>query len=70
MTIHLHFNRKRPRTTFFVLCLSAIFLVSAGLHAQQIEESASAKHCLWLVDTPQNKTVFLLGSLHVLKSDA
>ena len=69
MAIRLHFKRKRLRTTFFVLCLSAIYLVSAGLHAQQTEESASAKHCLWQVETQQNKTVFLLGSLHVFKSD-
>jgi hypothetical protein len=44
--------------------------VSAGLHAQQGKQTSSAKHCLWLVKTPQNKAIYLLGSLHVLKSDA
>ena len=69
MAIHLHFKRKRLRTASFILCLSAIFLQSAALYAQQTEEPASARHCLWLVETQQNKTVFLLGSLHVFKSD-
>jgi uncharacterized protein YbaP (TraB family) len=54
----------------FVLCLFVITVVSAGLHAQQSKPTNSPKHCLWLVKTPQNKAVYLLGSLHVLKSDA
>jgi uncharacterized protein YbaP (TraB family) len=69
MAIHLHVKRIRLRTTLFILCLSTILFVSAGLHAQQSKQTASPKHCLWLVETPLNKAVFLLGSLHVLKSD-
>jgi hypothetical protein len=69
MAIHLHDKRNRLRTTLFILCLSAILFVSAGLHAQQSKQKTSPKHCLWLVETPLNKAVFLLGSLHVLKSD-
>jgi hypothetical protein len=70
MVIHLYFKRKRLRTTLYILCLSAILFVSAGLHAQQSKQTTSPKHCLWLVETPLNKAVFLLGSLHVLKNDA
>jgi uncharacterized protein YbaP (TraB family) len=40
-----------------------------GLAAQQTEETNSSKSCLWVVETPSNQ-VFLLGSLHVLKSEA
>lgn len=69
MAIHLHDKRIRFWTTLFILCLAAILFVSAGLHAQQSKKTASPKHCLWLVETPLNKAVFLLGSLHVLKSD-
>ena len=69
MAIHLHDKRNRLRTLFFILCLSAILFVSVGLHAQQSKPTSSPKHCLWQVDTPLNRAVFLLGSLHVLKSD-
>ena len=70
MAVHLHDKQNRLRTTLFILCLSAILFVSAGLHAQQSKQTSSPKHCLWLVETPLNRAVFLLGSLHVLKSDA
>ena len=69
MAIHLHGNRNRLRATLFILCLSAILFVSAGPHAQQSKQTTPSKHCLWLVETPRNKAVFLLGSLHVLKSE-
>lgn len=70
MAIHFRVKRIRLRTTLFILGLSAILFVSAGLHAQQSKQSVSQKHCLWVVATPSNKAVYLLGSLHVLKSDA
>jgi hypothetical protein len=69
MAIHFRVKRNRLRTTLFILCLTAILFVSAGLDAQQSKQTTSPKHCLWLVETPLNKAVFLLGSLHVLKSD-
>src|SRR5210317_17030 len=69
MAIHIHDKRNRLRTLFFILCLSAILFVSVGLHAQQSKPTSSPKHCLWQVETPLNRAVFLLGSLHVLKSD-
>ncbi len=70
MTVHLLVKRNRLGTTLFILCLSTILFVSTGLHAQQSKQTATPKHCLWLVETPLNKAIFLLGSLHVLKSDA
>jgi uncharacterized protein YbaP (TraB family) len=69
MAIHFRVKRNRLRTILFILCLTAILFVSAGLHAQQSKQTTSPKHCLWLVETPRNKAVFLLGSLHILKSD-
>ncbi len=63
-------RRNRLKGPLFVLCLFVITLVSVGLHAQQSKPTTSPKHCLWLVETPQKKAVFLLGSLHVLKSNA
>ncbi len=70
MAIHLHDKRIRLKTILFILSLATIFIVSAGIHAQQSKQTPSPKHCLWLVKTPQNKNIYLLGSLHVLKSEA
>ena len=61
MAIHLHFKRKRLRTTLFILCLSAILFVSAGLDAQQSKQTTSPKHCLWLVETPTEQGGFSAG---------
>ena len=69
MAIHLCIKRKRLKTARVILSLIFILLVSAGLNAQQNQPTAVPKHCLWEVESPSN-TVFLLGSLHVLKSDA
>ena len=63
-------RQNRLKRPLFVFCLAVITLVSVSLHAQQNKPTTPPKHCLWLVETPQNKAVFLLGSLHVLKSDA
>jgi len=70
MAIHFRVKQNRLRTPLYIFCLTAILFVSAGLAAQQNNQQIPPKHCLWLVETPQNKAVFLLGSLHVLKSDA
>ncbi|MEE4266226.1 MAG: TraB/GumN family protein [Desulfobacteraceae bacterium] len=69
MATHLHFKRKRLKTAGFILGLIFILLASAGLDARQNQSTAASKHCLWEVQTPASK-VFLLGSLHLLKSDA
>jgi uncharacterized protein YbaP (TraB family) len=69
MAIFLFVKRNLLRATITVLCLPFILFVAAGLHAQQSKHNTSPKHCLWVVETSSNK-IFLLGSLHVLKSDA
>ena len=69
MALHLYVKRKRLKTAGFILSLIFMLLVSAGVNAQQNQPAAALKHCLWEVASPFNK-VFLLGSLHVLKSDA
>jgi len=69
MAIHLCIKRKRLETASVILSLIFILLVSGGVNAQQNQPTTASKHCLWEVESPSN-TVFLLGSLHVLKSDA
>jgi uncharacterized protein YbaP (TraB family) len=66
------YNRLRPKSNkaiFLFICLVVLMAASAGLNAQQREETNSSKSCLWVVETPSNR-FFLLGSLHLLKSDA
>jgi uncharacterized protein YbaP (TraB family) len=69
MAIHLYAKRKRLETAGFIVSLILMLLVSAGVNAQQNQPAAASQHCLWEVASPSNK-VFLLGSLHLLKSDA
>ena len=69
MTNHLFLIKKRNRTIAFLLPLLGVLAVAASLFAQQSERPAPAKSCLWEVETSTN-TIFLLGSLHVLKSSA
>ena len=71
MAIYPRVKQNRPRAyLLFILCLIVILTLSADIYAQQSKPTTSPKHCLWLVKTPQNKNVYLLGSLHVLKSEA
>jgi len=69
MAVHQPGLSHRRSTTFLFISLIFSLLVSAGLNAQPNQHSTVPKHCLWEVAGPTNK-VFLLGSLHVLKSNA
>jgi hypothetical protein len=69
MTIHLLSLQKRNRVVTFFLFFLFSLVVSTSLYAQQVEAAAPSKSCLWVVETTSNK-VFLMGSLHVLKSSA
>ena len=69
MTIHLLSLQKRNRVVTFFLFFLFSLVVSTPLYAQQVEEAAPSKSCLWVVETTSNQ-VFLMGSLHVLKSSA
>ena len=69
MTIHLLSLQKRNRVITFFLFFLFSLVVSTPLYAQQVEEAAPSKSCLWVVETTSNQ-VFLMGSLHVLKSSA
>ena len=69
MTIHLPGKPSRRSAAIFFLSLIFSLLVSAGINAQQNQPSTAPKNCLWEVESPSNK-VFLLGSLHLLKSNA
>ena len=69
MPIQLPSLQKPNRAiTFFIVLLFAL-VVSNHLYAQQTEETTPSKSCLWEVKTTSAR-VFLLGSLHVLKSSA
>jgi uncharacterized protein YbaP (TraB family) len=71
MANHLSVKQNRLEGSLpFILCLILLLTLSADIHAQPSKPTTSTKHCLWLVKTPQNKNVYLLGSLHVLKSEA
>jgi len=64
----------RPRIIWNIrilsfFCFFALIAPVTGATAQQTEAPNSTKSCLWVVETASNR-VFLLGSLHVLKSEA
>ena len=69
MAIHLPVKPGRLKTASVMLSLIFSLFISSGLAARQSQQTAVQKHCLWEVETPTN-TIFLLGSLHLLKSDA
>lgn len=69
MAIFLFIKRNLLKATISFLCLPLILFVPEGLNAQQTKQNISPKHCLWVMETSSNK-IFLLGSLHVLKSDS
>ena len=64
-------NDKQNRRWIIALFICFFFLAAsaADLFAQQTEETASAKSCLWVVENSKNR-FYLLGSLHLLKSSA
>ena len=69
MPIHRCVESRRLRIVGILLSLIFTLLLSSGLNARQNQQTVNSKHCLWEVRTPTNK-VFLLGSLHLFKSDA
>ncbi len=69
MAKNLVFVKITKRTVAFLLSLFIALTVVAGLYAQQSEQPAPSKSCLWVAASSTNK-VFLMGSLHVLKSSA
>jgi uncharacterized protein YbaP (TraB family) len=69
MTIHLRLMPKRIRLAGIFLILFFSLAISTPLQAQPDEATVPSKSCLWEVQTASTR-VFLLGSLHVLKSSA
>jgi uncharacterized protein YbaP (TraB family) len=69
MAIHLSIKPKFFKTASIIWVLVFILFISTGLEAKQNKQTAVRQHCLWEVETSTNK-VFLMGSLHLLKSDA
>ena len=67
-----YFPRSKIKWNILILlffCLVALIAPVTGATAQQTAAPNSSKSCLWVVETASNR-VFLLGSLHVLKSEA
>jgi len=69
MTIRLISTQKRQRVAVLSLFFFLLLFTSTHLPAQQTEESSPTKSCLWEVKNGSTR-IFLLGSLHVLKSSA
>ncbi len=69
MAIHLSPKPKFLKTASIIWVLVFSLFISTELNAEQNKQTAVRQHCLWEVQTPTN-TVFLMGSLHLLKSDA
>ena len=61
--------QKRNRAIIYFIVLFLALVVSNHLDARQTEGTTPSKSCLWEVKTKSTR-VFLLGSLHVLKSSA
>jgi uncharacterized protein YbaP (TraB family) len=66
---YLAIKWKLLRSAICILGLSLILFGSAGAHALEGQSTISSKHCLWVAESSSSK-IFLLGSLHVLRSDA
>ena len=69
MANHRVLELKRLKHACLALSVIIALLICTGTNAQQHQPTATLKNCLWEVKGPSNN-VFLLGSLHVLKSDA
>lgn len=69
MTVIHHLFFRRLHWFFLIVCLTLSFgfIEAAGLRSTDAQEAT--KSCLWAVQSETN-TVYLLGSLHVLKPDA
>jgi uncharacterized protein YbaP (TraB family) len=68
MVTGLRSKHNWRRYVAIALCCLLQVIGAAGAYAQQ-QGSASSKSCLWLVETKETQ-LYLLGSLHVLKSSA
>ena len=69
MPTHRSVASRRLKTAAVLLSIFFTLLLSSGLNARQKQQTVSAKNCLWEIKTSANR-VYLLGSLHLLKSDA
>lgn len=69
MPIYHCVESRRLKIVGILLGLMFTLLLASGLNARQNQQTVTPKHCLWEIKTPANK-VFLLGSLHLFKSDA
>jgi uncharacterized protein YbaP (TraB family) len=59
-------NHRLLRILFFLVCVCVLFNI---VYATQSVQAETGKHFLWSIQTAKN-TVYLLGSVHFLRSDA
>ena len=69
MTNNISRQCWRRLLAYYLISLAIILLCTTVSNAQQSQQSAVSKNCLWEVKGASNK-VFLFGSLHVLKRNA
>ena len=69
MAIYLADKQIRRRVIGLVASIFLLAIASVNLYAQQSDEEQPSKSCLWVVESA-NSRIYLLGSLHVLKSSA
>jgi uncharacterized protein YbaP (TraB family) len=62
-------NRYVRRLLIFLTAVVLVFSSACPTLAREGRDSASGKHFLWSVEGDRN-TVYFLGSIHILKSDA
>jgi uncharacterized protein YbaP (TraB family) len=65
-----HFNKCKGLKAILILFILGFILTGGATATEKQNQNAdTSKNCLWFVQT-ENQTLFLLGSLHILKSDA
>ena len=63
------FRRNRHQSLYVGVFVALIWAFASIVHAQEISEAKTNKNFLWSIETEKN-TTYLLGSIHLLKSDS
>jgi uncharacterized protein YbaP (TraB family) len=69
MDMNQIFVRNRHQSLYVGVFLAVIWTFGAIAHAREISEVGTKKNFLWRIETERN-SVYLLGSMHFLKSDS
>ncbi|UCD86294.1 MAG: TraB/GumN family protein [Desulfobacterales bacterium] len=69
MDVKYAFKRNIRQWLHIFVYLAVAYALASGVYAQEHLQPETRKHFLWSMQTKKN-TIYLLGSVHVLKSDA